>query len=106
MKSIKLFYNSSCADCVKLAKATSFFDWLRRIDYSTEVPESGFLELGEIAVYEYKTGKYLTGIYAIRKLSLHVPVYFIYGLLLFIPVIKNLVAKDKVGCNGDVCDIK
>lgn len=105
MSKIKLFYNSSCSDCAKLAVLTKKLDWLKRVDISTEVPASGELEPGEIAVFEYATSKYFTGVYATRKVSLNVPAYFLYGLLLFFPSVRKAASKGKVGCNGDTCSL-
>lgn len=105
MSKIKLYYNSDCSDCVKLSMRTKSLDWLRNVELSTDTPATGELDAGEIAVYENKTKKWFTGIYAVRKVCMYVPAYFFYGLLLYIPPIKKITNKSKVGCNGDYCDI-
>lgn len=105
MTSIKLFYHPTCADCAKKANITKRLDWLGRVDLSTETPPTGALEIGDIAVYDYQSQQYFTGIYAVRKVSMQVPAYYIYGLLLYIPFIRNLAGKNKVGCNGTYCEV-
>jgi hypothetical protein len=105
MNKLTLFYNPSCNDCEKLARITTKLDWLNCVSISTATPLSGVLSPGEIAILEHSSGKYFTGVYATRKVSLNVPAYYLYGLLLFIPFIKKIVSKNKVGCNGDTCDV-
>jgi hypothetical protein len=106
MKRIKLFYNTLCSDCAKLAMQTEKLDWFQQIDISTDIPPTGNLPKGEIAVLHYASNKYYTGAYATRKVCMYVPVYFLYGLLLYIPIIKNILNKNKHGCNGIYCEVK
>jgi len=80
-------------------------DWFRRVDLSTEDSPLGETPVGEIVVVDRKSRKVFTGVYATRKLCLQVPVYFLYGLLLFLPPVRNKVDGEKPGCNGDACEI-
>ena len=36
---------------------------------------------------------------------MQVPVYILYGLVLFIPPIRDILGKGKQGCNGDACQV-
>jgi len=105
MNRLTLYYNNTCKNCEKLARLTDKLDWFNQIKLSTEIPQSGELTPGEIAVFEHTSNRYYTGVYAIRKVSLNVPLLSPYGLLLFLPLIKKIVGKNKLGCNGDICDL-
>ena len=105
MTKIVLYYNQNCPDCVRQAKRTAQMDWFRRVDLSTEDSPLGETPVGEIVVVDRKSSKVFTGVYATRKLCLQVPVYFLYGLLLFLPPVRNKVDGEKPGCNGDACEI-
>jgi len=105
MKKVDLHYNQSCADCVRQAKLTAQMDWLRRVEMLTTVSPVGEVPVGEIVVVEKQSGKIFTGIYATRKVCLHVPVFFLYGLLLYLPPIRKFAGRKKQGCNGDACEI-
>ena len=103
--SITLHYNATCGDCARKAQRTSRLDWLNRVRVSTEESPIGQVPPGELVVVENATQKVYTGVYAIRMICLQVPMYFIYGLVLFIPPIRNIVDQGKQGCNGDACQI-
>ena len=105
MTKIVLYYNQNCPDCVRQAKRTAQMDWFRRVDLSTEDSPLGETPVGEIVVVDRNSRKVFTGVYATRKLCLQVPVYFLYGLLLFLPPVRNKVDGEKPGCNGDACEI-
>ena len=45
------------------------------------------------------------GVYATRKVCLRIPLLYLYGLLLYIPPIRNLAGKSNPGRNGDACDV-
>jgi len=105
MRAIKLFYNGACEDCAKLAKQTEKLDWLSKVDVSTEVPPSGPLDVGNIAVLHYRSNKVYTGVYATRKVCMYIPVYFVYGLMLYLSPIRRIVGKGQVGCNGNACSL-
>ena len=40
-----------------------------------------------------------------RKVCLQIPMFFLYGLALYLPPLRRLSGRDKQGCNGDACDI-
>ena len=44
-------------------------------------------------------------VYATRMVCLRVPLLFLYGLLLYLPPIRNRVGGAKPGCNGDECEV-
>lgn len=99
-----LYYHPDCADCAKQARTTKRLDWINRIALSTDTPPSGPLVKGEIALISNQ-GRLFTGGYATRRICLNIPLYFVLGLLLYIPPLFSLVNKEKVGCNGDSCEI-
>ncbi len=103
--SITLHYNATCGDCARKAHWTAKLDWLNRVRISTEDSPIGEVPRGEIVVVENANQKVYTGVYATRMICMQVPAYFIYGLALFIPPIRNNVDKGKQGCNGDACQI-
>ncbi len=99
-----LFYHKDCDDCARQAEMTSKLDWFNRIKVSVEQPPTGVLEKGEIVLISNKGQAYTRG-YATRKICLNVPMYFIYGLLLYLPLVLKAASKGKAGCNGDSCDV-
>lgn len=101
----KLYYNLKCEDCKRQAEITSKFDWFKRISLSTEPSPIGIPEAGEIVVVNEKNSQLFTGGYALRKVCMNVPLFIPYGILLYLPPILKLVSKNKVGCNGDACDV-
>ena len=102
---IALFYNSRCPDCVRQAALTTRMDWLGRVELRTDDSPLGEVPVGEIVVVERESVKAFTGVYAIRKVCLQVPIFFLYGLALYLPPIRILFANGKPGCNGEVCEI-
>ena len=102
---IILYYNANCMDCVQLAKSTEKLDWFNRIELTTSESPQGEVPIGEIVVVEKNDNKFYTGVYATRKVCLQIPSYFLYGIALFIPFVRNIVGKNKPGCNGESCEI-
>ena len=103
---VSLFYNSSCPDCVRLARLTARMDWLGRVELRTEDSPLGKVPVGEVVVVENDRGRTFTGVYATRKVCLQVPLFFLYGLALYLPPIRALFGREKQGCNGDACEIR
>ena len=99
-----LYYNKDCADCARQAAQTSKLDWLDRIKASTEVPPTGELEKGDIVVIS-DDGKVYSSGYATRIICLNTPIYFLLGVLLYLPPLLRLISKGKAGCNGDSCEV-
>ena len=98
-----LYYHKDCPECAKQAAIDSKLDWLNRISVSTEIPPTGELEKGEIVLIS-KSGQVFTRGYAIRKICLNIPVYFLFGLVLYFPPFLKMASKGKAGCNGDSCE--
>ena len=80
-------------------------DWLGRVALSTANSPLGEVPAGHIVVVDARSNRIFTGIYATRKVCLQVPLFFLYGLVLFLPPIRKIVQKDDRGCNGDACEI-
>lgn len=102
---IALYYNARCPDCVRQARHTAHWDWLGRVELRTEESPIGAVPVGEIVVVETRSSKVFTGVYATRKVCLQVPLFFLYGLALYLPPVRLALGRDKQGCNGDACDI-
>ncbi len=102
---VSLFYNARCPDCVRQAKLTASMDWLGRVELRTDDSPLGEVPVGEIVVVERESARAFTGVYAIRKACLQVPIFFLYGLALYLPPVRILFGKGKQGCNGDACEI-
>ena len=100
---VTLFYNAGCLDCARRAQRTDRLDWLRRVRISTDDSPIGPVPRGEIVVVD-DTGRVFTGVYATRTVCMQVPVYVPYGLLLHIPLIRQITARGKPGCNGAACN--
>ena len=81
---LSLHYNPSCPDCVRQAKRTARLDWLRAIDLRTDRSPLGEVPVGEIVVFDERSRRAYTGVYATRMVCLRVPLLFLYGLLLYL----------------------
>jgi hypothetical protein len=57
MKAILVYRNPDCAKCTRLARIHHRFDWLKRLEDTTEVPSTGPLRPGEIAVQDLASGE-------------------------------------------------
>lgn len=101
---VTLYYNAECPDCERQARRTEKLDWLGRVAVATEDSPIGAVPAGEIVVVDNRTDKIFTGIYATRAVSMQVPAYLLYGLLLHIPPIRQVFGRKKPGCNGDACE--
>ena len=84
---------------------TARMDWLGRVELRTDDSPLGEVPVGEIVVVEKESSRAFTGVYATRKVCLQVPLFFLYGLALYLPPIRALFGRDKQGCNGDACEI-
>jgi hypothetical protein len=103
MKRIRVYRNRNCARCAKFAKVARFFDWLGRLDHSTEAPKSGSpLRLGEVVVEELSSGRLYRGAEGIDMIWRHIPAYAPFRLLLRVPAFRRYVEKNVNGCD-DVC---
>jgi hypothetical protein len=101
MKTIRVYRHAQCATCARFARVAHFFDWLNRVDDSTETPRSGPLRLGEVAVEDLSTGRILKGAEGMDLVWRNIPVYAPFRLLLRIPSFRRYLEKN-VG--GSACD--
>ncbi len=105
MSNITLHYNPECAACTRQARLTARLDWLGRVALSTARSPLGDVPKGQIVVVDARSNRIFTGIYATRKVCLQVPLFFLYGLVLFLPPIRRIAGSGNQGCNGDACEI-
>src|SRR5437660_9202580 len=82
MKRIRVYRNPNCARCAKFAKIARFFDWLGRLDHSTEAPRTGPLRIGEVVVEDLSSGRLFRGAEGIDMIWRHIPAYAPFRLLL------------------------
>ena len=102
---LSLHYNSSCPVCVRQAARTARLDWLGAIELRTDHSPLGEVPVGEIVVVDERRRRLFTGVYATRKVCLRIPLLCLYGLLLYVPSIRNRAGKSNPGRNGDACDV-
>ena len=102
---ITLYYNAACPRCARQARLTQRLDWLRSVQISTQESPIGTVPPGQIVVTDHDSQRNYTGIYAVRSVSMRVPAYVLWGLILYIPPIRRLAGRNKPGCNGDACEI-
>jgi hypothetical protein len=105
MKRIRVYRNAHCAKCARFARVGLFFDWLDRLDASTETPRTGPLQMGEVVVEDLSTGRILKGAEGIELIFRNIPVYVPFLLLLRVPSLRHYVEKEVSGCEGGACEV-
>lgn len=95
----------ACPNCVRKARRTARFDWFGRVELLTRGSPTGTVSAGEIVVVDRRRGQLLTGIYATRKVCLHVPAFLVFGLLPQVPFVWKAVDRHGAGCRGRVCTL-
>ena len=88
---------------MRQANLTVRMDWLGRVELRTDDSPLGAVPVGEIVVVEKQSSRAFTGVYATRKVCLQVPLFFLYGLALYLPPVGALFGRDSQGCNGNIC---
>ncbi|WP_420634383.1 hypothetical protein [Candidatus Palauibacter sp.] len=56
-------------------------------------------------VVDREKRRVFTGVHATRKVCLRVPLFLLYGLLLYLPPVRRIAGGRDQGCNGEACDI-
>lgn len=105
MKAILLYRNPDCAKCAGYARMHHRLDWLNRFEDTTEVPATGPLRLGEIAVKDLATGETLKGVGCFRLLCKNIPAYWPLLLLFHLPAFRRSVEREIGGCSGESCEL-
>ena len=90
---------------MRQASRTARMDWLGRVELCTDESPLGEVPAGNIVVVDKQDNRIFTGIYATGMVCLHIPLLCLYGLILYIPVIRKIAGQDRQGCNGDACEI-
>jgi hypothetical protein len=88
-----------------MARTHHFFDWLDRFEDSTDVPATGPLPLGEIAVQELASGQTLRGVDGFRLLCKQIPAYRLFLPLLHFPKFRRYVEREVGGCGESACEV-
>lgn len=102
---VSLYHNPSCPDCVRQARRTARLDWFRAIEVRTDRSPLGEVPAGEIVVVDEERRRVYTGVYATRVVCVRIPLLILYGLLLYLPYIRDRIGETKPGCNGDACEV-
>ena len=105
MKTIRVYRHADCATCARFARVAQFFDWLDRVDLSTETPNSGPLRLGEVVVEELSTGRILKGAEGMDLIWRNIPIYAPFRPLLRVPSFRRYLEKNVGGCEDDACEV-
>jgi hypothetical protein len=103
MKRITIHHHPDCTRCRRIARTHKVLDWLGRVWISTDIPATGPLVPGEIAVEDARTGETLQGVEAVRLIFRQIPAYWPLRLLLLIPWVARKVDADVRGCGGGRC---
>jgi hypothetical protein len=105
MKRMTVFHNKECARCRRIARVHRFFDWFNRVETSTDIPATGPLVPGEIAVLDHKTGQTLQGVEAVRLIYRNVPAYIPLLPFLRFPAIARWIDREVRGCQDGSCTV-
>ncbi len=105
MKAIVIFHNPRCGRCRRIARTHEAFDWLDRIEVSTEEPRTGALALGEIAVEDLRSGHISKGVEAVRLIARQIPIYFPLRVLSHLPAIARYIDRQTRGCADGSCEL-
>jgi len=103
MKKIRLYRHPDCAYCAKISNLHRRFDWLGRVELSADVPPTGPLRMGEIAVENLQTHEVLKGGFALRLLARQIPLYLGLLPLLYLPPVLRAMDARLSGCDGEAC---
>ena len=75
-------------------------DWLSRVELHAGESPLGEVPAGEIVVVDKRSGRAHTGVDAVRKLCLQLPLFFPYGLFLHFRFARGLAGEAKPGRAG------
>jgi len=104
MKTIRLYYNKDCQTCARSsARIERWLDWRDRVEFSTAMPKTGPLRLGEIAIEDLAMSHISKGAQAFRQLCRHVPIYAPASVLLLFPFTRAWLNRSLTGCGGELC---
>lgn len=106
MKQIKIYHHKDCGKCRTIARVHRFFDWLDRLEISTETAPSGPLQPGEIEVEDLRSGETCKGVEAVRRIARQIPAYILFRPLLRVPFIARRVDRSVRGCVDGSCAIR
>lgn len=89
----------------RVRESGPLFDWLDRVEPSTETPKTGPLRLGELVVEEIPSGRIVRGAEGIELIWRNVPAFAPFRLLFRVPSFRRKVEKEVSGCEGNACEI-
>lgn len=106
MKRYTLHFNSECADCAKLGEWNRRLDWLGRFNRTTAPSILGTPVVGDVHIVDHESSRVFSGAYATQVVCQNIPAYWVMALLMKLPFVFQRMARQKPGCNGDMCAIK
>jgi hypothetical protein len=62
--------------------------------------------VGDIHVVDHESRRVFSGVYATQVVCQNIPAYWVMALLMKLPFVFQRMARQKPGCNGDMCAIK
>jgi hypothetical protein len=99
VKTIRLYRHPDCHKCARLARRHQRLDWLRRLEVTTDMPPTGPLRMGEIAVQDLRTGALMKGADCFELLFRHIPAYWPLLPLLHIPFVREHAQREASGAD-------
>ncbi|MEQ1828765.1 MAG: hypothetical protein ABL921_22570 [Pirellula sp.] len=105
MKRIRLYRNPTCKKCERIAHVHRLFDWLNRLEDSTEESPLGPLKPFEIAVQDLATAITYKGADAVKLIFKNIPAYWPCLVLFHFSFFRNIVERQVRGCDDSSCTI-
>jgi hypothetical protein len=104
MGTLRIYRHPDCERCARIVRVHHRFDWLRRIEDTTQPPPGRRApRRGEILVRDLDTGRWLEGVAAVHAICRAVPCYAPLRLLLRVPALARRADADARGLRG-ACD--
>jgi len=105
MHKLRIYRHPDCQKCREISSLHQKLDWLHRLEFSTETPSCGPLQMGEIAVEKIGAGQFFKGASAVRLIFSQVPAYISLYPLLWLPPVAQRIDRDLSGCDGNACAV-
>lgn len=95
MKAIRIYRHPDCARCAKIVRVHHRFDWLDRIEDTTNAPSGRRpMRKGEIVVEDLAGGAMPEGVDAVRAIFRQIPLHLPLRLLLLVPALARRADAD------------
>lgn len=106
MKTLRLYTHPECQRCQRLSRFHARFDWLNRLEHTTETPTCGPLRMGQVIAQDMASGEFMHGHRAMQALCSVIPLYRVFLPLLKLPSIqRSRLDRQLSGCDGGFCKL-